>query len=253
MSFTRFATTTLLLFQTSLALSAAVIYDGGAPDGVNGANLSARVSAQSFTLASAAALQGLIFLGSADVDDVPSRFSGTIGFRFLSNNAGAPGTSLALGSDSSVQLVDNRTKNLGTDEYRFLVNLGSIPLAAGTYWLALHEGTMGTAFDATTIYWDTTSSAPAGAATWQTTTDLGGLSGYSSEAFKLSFQLLDAPAYNAVPEPSTWVLMLSAGGFLLLLRRRSVVAWARGVQGGPAVAAITIEELSPNLDTRLDS
>lgn len=114
---------------------------------------------------------------------------------------------------------------------------------------------MGTAFDATTIYWDTTSSAPAGAATFQVTTDFGGPSGYnnSSKPLTLAFQLLDAPASNAVPEPSTWVLLLSAGGFPLLRRRRSVVALARGVQGGPAVAAIRIVELSPNLDTRLDS
>jgi hypothetical protein len=47
------------------------------------------------------------------------------------------------------------------------------------------------------------------------------LSGYSSLGdIKLAFQLLDAPAYNAVPERSTRVLMLSAGGFLLLRRRR---------------------------------
>ena len=113
-----------------------------------------------FTLANAATLQGLVFFGAADVSNVPSQFGGTIGFRFLSNNAGAPGTSLALGSDSSVQLVNNGTQNVGTDEYRFLVNLGSIPLGAGTYWLAMHEGAMGTAADGTSIYWDTTSSAP---------------------------------------------------------------------------------------------
>ena len=221
MPFTRFATRTLLLLQTSLALSAAIIHDEGAPNRVNGSNLSSFVTAEQFTLASAATLQGLIFFGSANGNNVPSQFSGTIGFRFLSNDSGAPGTSLALGSDSSVQLVDNGTQNWGTNEYRFLVNLGPIPLAAGTYWLALHEGNMGTAFDGTEISWDTTGSAPAGADR-QTTSQLSGLSGYSTSppSLKLAFQLLDAPAYNAVPEPSTWVLMLSAGGFLLLLRRR---------------------------------
>lgn len=59
------------------------------------------------------------------------------------------------------------------------MNLGPIPLAAGTYWLALHEGTMGTAFDGTGIYWDTTGSAPAGADR-QITSQLSGLSGYST-------------------------------------------------------------------------
>ncbi len=103
-----------------------------------------------------------MFFGAANVDDVPIRFSGTIGFRFLTDNLGAPGTSLLLGSDSTVQLVNKQYNNFGTAEYRFLVNLGSIPLTAETYWLALHEGPMGTSFDGTEIFWNTTSSAPSG-------------------------------------------------------------------------------------------
>ncbi len=126
-----------------------------------------------------------------------------------------------MGSDSTVQWINNLTVNAGTDEYRFLVNRGSIPLGPGTYWLASHEGTMGKASDGTEIYWPPPGSAPVGTAPAQSTPQLNGLSGYSSKGdIKLAFQLLDAPAYNAVPEPSTWVLMLSAGGFLLLRRRR---------------------------------
>ena len=100
------------------------------------------------------------------------------------------------------------------------MNLGSIPLGNGTYWLALHEGVMGTASDGTSNYWDTTSSAPAGAASARVTSQLNGLSGYGSSGSKLAFQLLDTPAYNVVPGPSTWALMLSASGFLLLRRNR---------------------------------
>lgn len=61
----RFASKTLFLFQTSLVLSAAVIYDGGAPNGVDASR--------------------------------------------LSDNAAAPGTSQSLGSDSTVQLINNGT------------------------------------------------------------------------------------------------------------------------------------------------
>lgn len=216
----RFSAKALLVFQKALALSAAVIYDGGGPNGADGTNLSSFVAAQQFTLTNAATLQGLMFFGSANINNVPSQFGGTIGFRILLDNAGAPGAGQALGSDSTVQLINNGTQNLGTDEYRFLVNLGSIPLGNGTYWLALHEGTMGTASDGTTISWKITGSAPAGAAFRLATPQLDGLAGYRPGPFKLALQLLDAPAYNAVPEPSTWVLMLSAGGFLLLRRRR---------------------------------
>jgi hypothetical protein len=222
MTLPKLAAKALFLLQTSLALSAAVIYNGGGPNGVNGAGISNGVIAMQFTLANAANLQGLMFLGSANVNNVPSQFSGTIGFRFLTDNAGTPGTSLALGSDSSVRLIDNATRNAGTHEYQFLVNLGSIPLGAGTYWLALHEGTMGTPGDGTIIFWSTTSSAPLGTPVARVTSDLNGLTGYTNTVLNspLAFQLLDAPAYNPIPEPSTWVLSLSAAAFLLLRRRR---------------------------------
>lgn len=79
-----------------------------------------------------------MFFGSAFVNNVPSQFGGIIGFCILLNNAAAPGTSQSLGSDPTVQLINNGTQNAGTDGYRFLVNLGSIPLGNGTYWLPLH-------------------------------------------------------------------------------------------------------------------
>lgn len=212
MTIARFAAKALIAFQTTLALSAAVIYDGGPPNGASSLNVSLLVVAQQFTLTNAATLQGLI-LYDTNFSNLPNRFGGTIGFRFLSDNAGTPGTSQALGSDPTVQLINNR----------ILVNLGSIPLGAGTYWLAVHEGAMGTPSDGSTVFWNTTASAPAGVADVRFTSDLNGLSGYSTfntAGLKGAFQLLDAPAYNPIPEPSTWVLMLSAGGFLLLLRRR---------------------------------
>ena len=108
------------------------------------------------------------------------------------DNAGAPGTSQALGSDSTVQRINTGTQNAGTDGYGFLVNLGDIPLGNGAY-----------------IFWDTTSSAPAGAASARFTSELNGLFGYSSSGSKLAFQLLDTPACNAVTMPSTCPLLLS--------------------------------------------
>ena len=77
----RFAFKALFLFQTSLVLSAAVIYDGGAPNGVDASRLSEFVAAKQFTLANAATLQGLMFFGSAFVNNVPSQFGRIIGFR----------------------------------------------------------------------------------------------------------------------------------------------------------------------------
>ena len=122
----------LLLTAAASGLPAATVFDSGGPNGDNGFGLNGSV-ASSFTLLNASTLQGLIFFGSSNVNDVRSQFSGTIGFRILADNAGNPGSSLALGSDAGVVLVDNGTFNFGTKEYRFLVNLGSIALNPGTY------------------------------------------------------------------------------------------------------------------------
>lgn len=207
----------LLLTAAASVLPAATVFDSGGPDGVSGGSISGLVYASSFTLSSASTLQGLIFFGSAFVNDVPSQFSGTIGFRILADSAGNPGSSLALGSDAGVVLVDNGTFNDGTKEYRFLVNLGSIALGAGTYWLALHEGVMGAANDGTIIFWNTTGSTLSQV---QSTSDLNGLTGYAATRGSLSFQLLDAPAHG-VPEPSSWALMLGAGAMLTRRLRRA--------------------------------
>jgi hypothetical protein len=127
---------------------------------------------------------------------------------------------VAAGSDANVQLIDNGTTNAGPfAEYRFLVNLGSISLGAGTYWLALHEGAFGAPFDGTSIFWDSTGSAPNAHCVCDLRFD--GAHKFRKNRFlpgALAFQLLDSPAY--VPEPSGWALLLSAGGLLLQRRRR---------------------------------
>ena len=105
----RFASKALFLFQTSLILSAAVIYDGGAPNGVDASRLSEFVAAQQFTLASAATFHSLMFFGSAFVNKVPSEFGEIIGFHIFLGNAGAPGTSQALGSDPTVRRINTGT------------------------------------------------------------------------------------------------------------------------------------------------
>ena len=191
-----------------------VVYDSGGPDGVNGISLNIPV-AENFSIGSAAVLNQLVFFGSANIDDVASQFSGTIGFRILNDNAGAPGSSVAVGSDPSVVLIDNHTVNAGTEEFRFVVNLGSISLGPGTYWLALREGAMGTLPDNTLIFWDSTASTSSGLP--QVTSDGDGLTGYSVFGNEsLAFQLV------STPEPGTTGLSMLGAAAMWAGRNRFV-------------------------------
>lgn len=192
-----------------------IVYNSGLPDGVNSLDMTTGPVAENFTIAGPAVLNQLIFFGSATVDDVFSQFSGTIGFRILTDNAGAPGSSVALGSDASVVISDNHTQNSGTEEYQFSVNLGSIALNPGTYWLALHEGAMGTPSDGTPIYWDSTASVIS--ATPQVTDDPNALIGYTifdSSFPSLSFELISEP------EPGTTGLFALGGAMIWFNRKR---------------------------------
>jgi len=206
----------LVLIVTSLSSSvdASVIYDNGSPNQVDGANITAYLSADDFTIATASTLTGANFWSSADTDPYQSQFSGTFGWGLFLDNGGAPGALLYSGADSSPNLVDTSTQIGGTEEWEVEIHLPSIGLAAGTYWLALHEGPLGTPDDGTELYWDTTSNL-AGSVAMQTS-DLSGSSGwfpadFSSGPGDLAFQLIGS--VESAPEPS-FLLLVSA---LLLL------------------------------------
>ena len=206
----------LLLGLAGALPAGTIVYDSGGPDGANGIT-SAGMAAENFTIASPTVLNQLVFFGSANVNDVASQFDGTIGFRILSDNAGAPGSSLAAGSDPFVVLIDNHTLTVGTEEYRFVVNLGSISLNPGTYWLALHEGAIGSPADGTPIYWDTTSSTTS--ALPQKTSDTTGTTGYTQAvqlSRSLSFQLV------STPEPGTTGLFVLGAAAMWFTRKRFV-------------------------------
>src|SRR5205814_6123509 len=75
-----------------------------------------------------------------------------------SNVAGAPGAVLFSGLQSAVTRVNTATGVLGIfDEFQNDFSIGSVALAAGTYWLALHNGPL-TNTGGAKIYWETTSS-----------------------------------------------------------------------------------------------
>jgi hypothetical protein len=117
------------------------------------------VAADDFVLAAPARLQKLdVWLGdtagSGDSGGLEG-FGGTLAWGVFEDDAGIPGGLLHAGSDASVELVDSglQASAANADVARVRVDLELPTLAAGTYWIALHEGTWGSAADGSDVCW----------------------------------------------------------------------------------------------------
>jgi hypothetical protein len=187
---------------------ATTLYTNGASDQADGSNITGFVAADDFVHGGAVVLSGGTFWSSANSDPFQDQFSGLIGWAIFADNGGSPGSILFSGSDSSPVLTDTGLQIFGTEEWRIDFSFGSIVLSGGTYWLALHEGALGTPDDGTTIFWDTTASTHG--ALSQFTADLTAATGWSfnsglkgGSGSDLAFQLTGSTSGPAVPEPST--------------------------------------------------
>ncbi len=206
-----------------LAANASTLYNNGAPDQLDGREMSSFIAADDFKLSTAVSLTGAAFWSSSNIDPFASQFSGVVGWAIFSDNAGAPGALLASGADAAPALTDTGLQILGTEEFRIDITLPPTLLTAGTYWLGLHENSLGTPTDGTSIYWDTTSSQTGSSA--MVTNDLTGSGGWYQAspgigpdlAFILSGTAVNSnPVVNAAPEPGFLVpscLLLAAALF----------------------------------------
>lgn len=123
-----------------------------------GENISTQVVAVDF------ALQNETRLGSLDIwladnaagnDGVLGSFDGTLSWAIYANGSGAPtGSPLFSGHDSSPTLADTGIQDdFSADLVRARIELEGRPLLpAGTYWLALHEGTWLQPYDGDPIW-----------------------------------------------------------------------------------------------------
>ena len=227
---------TVVLLAAGGLLQAGTLYNNGAPDQADGANITGFVAADDFTLAGLVTLigPGGSFWSSANFDPFGNSFSGTIGWAILADASGSPGSILFSGSDSSPVLTDTGVQIFGTEEWRIDFSLGSVNLNSGTYWLALHEGALGTPDDGTTIFWDTTGNQTGSLS--QFTADLTAASGWAfyrglrgGRGSDLAFQLSGTGSGGGTPTPEPSTLGLVSVALVGISILRKLARRAKGI------------------------
>jgi hypothetical protein len=195
----------------SVAAFAGTIVNNGTPDNVNAYNITQYRAADDFTLAGASTAASIQFW-IATIN--PSDFNGSITYAFYADNSGALGTQIALGTVSGLTpgAVEG---NLGPYIfYPVSFNFVSpVSLAAGTYWLELHEGASLTANDGTATFW--AESAQSGNAKQDSNPTLP----TTSRNVELAFQIFDT-AIASTPEPGSMALTSLGIGALVCFARR---------------------------------
>jgi hypothetical protein len=200
-----------LCFLFGLALTppppvkAAVIYDNGLPDQVDGQELNAWLQAQDFMLGGAQQVARLRFWTL----EAANEFLGSIAWAIYADVAGVPGT--ALFSGDAAPVVRAATGNMATtlDEFVYEIELGVL-LGPGTYWISLHNGPVA-AQNSGQIFWGTTASN--GSTLGQEFALPGGP--WAGNGGEHAFQLLSAD----VPEPGAAALLLAGAISLILVRK----------------------------------
>jgi hypothetical protein len=196
------------MVAAGLPAAGAAAFDNGAPDHLSANNMGYAWQADDFSLATGTSVNAISFWSL----EAAGAFRGSISWSIVGDSAGVPGgTVFASGTQSSIARTGLGTY-LGLSEFRNDFSLGSpLALAAGTYWLVLHNGDFSNMGDPNEFLWETTAANGTlrgmesfdGGATWS--------GNFNEHAFQVS----------AVPEPAS-VLMLAAGMLVVGgLRRRA--------------------------------
>src|SRR5512139_40180 len=129
--------------------TAAVLYDNGAPNQLNGNEMTQWIQTEDFTLTAAATITDIHFWsvdsGLAD---------GTITWQIYSDNAGLPNVILASGNTAVTRTATGNVLFFGT-EFANDFNIAALSLGAGTYHLGLHNGALSVT-NRSEFYWETT-------------------------------------------------------------------------------------------------
>ena len=184
---------------------AAPVYNNGAPDQVYGTQMSEVVVAEDFTLGAMTTIANIQFWS---IQDVAADYRGSVYWVVYSNVLGLPGAILFGNTAVATPAVaTGNSTAFGYAEYMFNIDVADFTLAAGDYWLGLHNGPL-TSINATEMLWETTASSIGSESKYFDST-----SGWVGAGTHLAFALdgtgvvVPPPPPTGVPEPGTLALV----------------------------------------------
>ncbi len=195
------------------AAHAGLIVDNGLPNVTNARDIDLFRSADDFTVGNTniGAVRFWITTTSPIATDPQTNFDGSITYAFYNDSAGSIGSLIASGTVNGLTSVFSGLTHSGSNANINVVdfNLNApLALAAGTYWLELHEGATLSSDDGTRIGWEMSNNTSGNAKQDLASNGLP----VNSVNNELAFQLFDT-ASGTVPEPGS--LLLVAAGLAL--------------------------------------
>lgn len=202
----------LLLAVSAAPAASQVVVDGGTPDGGYLEMSGDLRGADAFEATGPLRFTTIRFWAFLD----PLYAPGDIFVEVLADAGGAPGGGIGLSRTVTPEVVDLGIDPLwGLRSYRLDLDVSAALSGGGIYWLALQDVTN----PAFTSFWQTSDF-------WSGAAHQGLNGEWGAMNSSMAFQLLDeGPVTDptVVPEPGTWVLLLTGLlGIGLLARRRSV-------------------------------
>ena len=196
---------------------AAPVFNNGLPDQISGTQMSEVLVAEDFSLTALTTISSIRFWS---IQSAPTDYLGSVYWAVYSNAVGAPGA--VLFGNTAVMTTAVATGNstgFGYAEYVFDVDVLDFDLAAGTYWLGLHNGPLATVAPREML-WSTTASM-IGSESMYFDSTFGWTGAGTHLAFVLDGTGVVIPPPPGVPEPGTLALVGLAVLAARVVRRKA--------------------------------
>jgi hypothetical protein len=190
---------------------AGIVVNNGLPNQSGGSDMNEFLEADDFTLGAASTSLNLVRFWS--LQSAASDYAGSIEWSIRQDAAGTPGAVSDAGSATPTGVATGNTA-FGFNEFRYEFAIPSI-LAAGTYWLVLHNGPSSSQLG-TDFYWEWSNGDAGNSQSFDLPTNPP--QGWTGNFAELAFQL-EGPGGQRVPEPAT-IILVGAGLAAMMMRRR---------------------------------
>jgi hypothetical protein len=206
-TFARIAAMALTL-GVSQAATAVTVFNNGGPDLVSGTGMTEFLVADNFSVGSGGFdITNLRFFSA---QDAASAYVGSISWAVYSDATSLPGSVLNSGLATVAGTATGGSTGFGYGIYSFDIPV-SFTLAAGNYWLALHNGPLSNTTSAGDMTWATTATGIGPASVYKDGT-------WISSGNELAFRV-DGTA-TVVPEPEGIALFLAGLAVCGVLRAK---------------------------------